>query len=135
MTACSVKCLWAVSFSSLTGKLWTLMGQLCEGPGMDTEGCDQGQAASLPSPELPGLGRLPRNGAGAASLWQEAAGRHGGVGWGLPLRPGSLQRKRFSYHYPESHQAVSSFRTPPCCLEGEFLIMEEHFLSTQDARA
>ena len=60
MTACSVKCLWAVSFSSLAGKLWTLMGQLCEGPGVDTAGCDQGQAASLPSPELPGLGETPQ---------------------------------------------------------------------------
>ena len=40
MTACSAKGLWAVSFSSLAGKLWTLMGQLCEGPGVDTGGCD-----------------------------------------------------------------------------------------------
>ena len=60
MTACSAKGLWAVSFSSLAGKLWTLMGQLCEGPRVDTGGCDQGQAVSLPSPELPGLGETPQ---------------------------------------------------------------------------
>ena len=71
----------AVSFSSLEGRLWTLIGQVCESPRQDTWSHDQGQAVTLPSPELPGLGETLRNngGAGAASPWREAGG-HLGLG-------------------------------------------------------